>query len=109
MTAMEALPELVTQHLEEVRALCEKYRVKRLAIFGSAVKGTFDPKRSDLDFVVEFDDALWGSEGWHAYFGLKFALEDLFARNVDLVEWSAVKNPYFRQILELTQRDLYAA
>jgi predicted nucleotidyltransferase len=109
MTAMEALPEIVTQHLGEVRALCEKYRVKRLAIFGSAVKGTFNPETSDLDFVVEFHDDVRGSDGWHAYFGLKFALEDLFGRNVDLVEWGAVKNPYFRQILELTQRDLYAA
>lgn len=106
---MEALPEIVTEHLEEVRALCEKYRVKRLAIFGSAVKGTFDPERSDLDFVVEFDDDVRGVEGWNAYFGLKFAFEDLFGRKVDLVEWGAVKNPYFRQILEMTQRDLYAA
>jgi predicted nucleotidyltransferase len=106
---MEALPEIVTEHLAEVRALCEKYRVKRLAIFGSAVKGTFDPATSDLDFVVEFDDALWGVDGWDAYFGLKFALKDLFAREIDLVEWSAVENPYFRQILETTQRDLYAA
>jgi predicted nucleotidyltransferase len=109
MTGMEALPEIVTRHLDEVRALCEKYRVKRLAIFGSAVKGTFDPATSDLDFVVEFEDDVFGLDGWNAYFGLKFALEDLFARHIDLVEWSAVRNPYFRQVLELTQRDLYAA
>ncbi len=109
MTSMDALPEIVTEHLAEVRALCEKYRVKRLAIFGSAVKGTFDPEKSDLDFVVEFDDDLFGSAGWHAYFDLKFALKDLFSRNVDLVEWQAVENPYFRQVLEMTQRDLYAA
>jgi predicted nucleotidyltransferase len=109
MTSMEALPEIVTAHLPEVRALCEKYRVKRLAIFGSAVKGTFDPEKSDLDFVVEFQDDLFGVDGWHAYFDLKFALKALFGRNVDLVEWEAVKNPYFREVLELTQRDLYAA
>ncbi len=109
MTAMEALPEIVTQHLEEVRGLCEKYRVKRLAIFGSAVQGTFDPERSDLDFVVEFDDDVRGSAGWHAYFDLKFALQDLFSRSVDLVEWSADLKPYFREVLAATQRNLYAA
>jgi hypothetical protein len=106
---MEALPEIVTEHLEEVRGLCEKYRVKRLAIFGSAVKGTFDPATSDLDFVVEFQDDVRGVDGWNAYFGLKFAFEDLFARNVDLVEWGADLKPYFRKALETTQRDLYAA
>jgi uncharacterized protein len=103
---MEALPEIVTEHLAEVRALCEKYRVKRLAIFGSAVKGTFDPATSDLDFVVEFHDDV---RGWHEYFDLKFALRDLFERDIDLVEWQAVVNPYFREVLGLTQRDLYAA
>ena len=109
MTGMEALPEIVTQHLEEVRALCEKYRVKRLAIFGSAVKGTFDPATSDLDFVVEFHDDVVGSAGWHAYFDLKFALEELFSRNVDLVEWDADLKPRFRKALESTQHNLYAA
>jgi len=109
MTAMEALPEIVTEHLAEVRALCEKYRVKRLAIFGSAVKGTFDPATSDLDFVVEFYDDVVGSAGWHAYFDLKFALKDLFGREVDLVEWDADLKPRFRKRLEATQRDLYAA
>jgi uncharacterized protein len=109
MTAMEALPEIVTQHLEEVRALCEKYQVKRLAIFGSAVKGTFDPARSDLDFVVEFHDDFVGSAGWHAYFDLKFALQDLFSREVDLVEWDADLKPRFRKAVESTQRNLYAA
>jgi len=109
MTAMEALPELVTQHLEEVRALCEKYRVKRLAIFGSAVQGTFDSTTSDLDFVVEFDDDVFGVDGWNAYFGLKFALQDLFLRAVDLVEWGADLKPYFREVVAATQRDLYAA
>jgi predicted nucleotidyltransferase len=109
MTAMEALPEIVTEHLAEVRALCEKYRVKRLAIFGSAVKGTFDPEKSDLDFVVEFFDIRHPETGEDTYFGLKFALEDLFQRNIDLVEWEAKLKPYFRQALEQTQRDLYAA
>ena len=45
---MDALPALVTEHLGEVRALCEKYHVRKLTIFGSAVKGTFDPETSDL-------------------------------------------------------------
>jgi predicted nucleotidyltransferase len=59
--------------------------VRRLNLFGSAARGDFDPQRSDVDFLVEFDrthtDAL--------YFGLKEALEGLLGRPVDLVESGA--------------------
>ena len=105
---MDALPAAITDHLDDIRALCVKYRVKRLAVFGSAVKGTFDPARSDVDFVVEFR-GVPEAAGWHVYFDFKFALQDCLGRSVDLVEFSAVKNRYFREILEDTQREIYAA
>jgi len=100
------LPALITDHLDEIHDLCGRYGVKRLAVFGSAVKGTFDPTRSDVDFVVEFDGS---SDGWHSYFDLKFGIEELLGRPIDLVGMAAVDNPYFRQAIELTQRELYAA
>ena len=102
------LPSLLTDHLDEIRKLCSKYGVQRLAIFGSAVKGTFDPVRSDFDFVVEFHSNGRG-DGWHSYFDLKFAIEELLGRPIDLVGMAAVDNPFFRQAIERTQRDLYAA
>ncbi|MEA2415308.1 MAG: uncharacterized protein QOI58_1965 [Thermoanaerobaculia bacterium] len=105
---MTSLPTVLTDHLDEIRALCGRYRVKRLAVFGSAVDGSFDPERSDVDFVVEFE-TLEPSDGWHSYFDLKFALEDLLRRPVDLVGMTAVENPFFRRSIELTQRELYAA
>jgi predicted nucleotidyltransferase len=63
MRRMEALPVEITERLDAVRALCEKYSVRRLTLFGSAVKGTFDPKRSDVDFLVEFEciRTLWSA------------------------------------------------
>jgi hypothetical protein len=107
MPPMTALPALITDHLAEVRALCEKYRVKRLTLFGSAVKGTFDPEKSDLDFAVEFfGDARQG--GFDSdYFRLLTDLQNLFGRAVDLVERAAIKNPYFVQVLMLTEQPLY--
>ena len=108
MPAMEPLPEIVTQHLDEVRALCEKYGVKRLGIFGSAVKGKFNPETSDLDFVVEFfphEPAGFKSP----YFRLAHELEDLFQRPVDLVERTAIRNPYFHKVLQLSEQSLYVA
>jgi uncharacterized protein len=104
---MNALPPLITQHLDEVRALCEKYRVKRLTLFGSAVKGTFDEATSDLDFAVEFlpDTPPGGLRG--PYFSLLRDLQDLFGRSIDLVDCHMIENPYFREVLELTQKEVY--
>ncbi len=106
---MNALPPLITQHLDKVRALCEKYHVKRLTLFGSAVKGTFDEVTSDLDFAVEFhpheDPLVRGAR----YLDLLIDLQGLFHRSVDLVAVKAIRNPYFRQVLESTERSLYEA
>ncbi|HYK01506.1 MAG TPA: nucleotidyltransferase domain-containing protein [Thermoanaerobaculia bacterium] len=106
---MDALPPEIAEHLDEVRTLCEKYSVKRLTLFGSAVKGTFDPATSDLDFAVEFfphpDPLVRGDRYWD----LLFSLQTLFARDIDLVVLSSVKNPYFIQVLEMTQRSVYEA
>jgi predicted nucleotidyltransferase len=107
MHRMDALPEIVTEHLGEVRALCEKYSVRKLTIFGSAVKGTFDPEKSDLDFVVEFLPDTKRSGFDDPYFSLLIALQDVFGREVDLVERRAIKNPYFVKVLALTERALY--
>jgi predicted nucleotidyltransferase len=102
------LPTVITDHLDEIRELCGKHGVKRLAVFGSAVKGTFDQARSDVDFVVDFKTTR-PSDGWHSYFDFKFAIEELLGRPIDLVGMAAVDNPYFREAIELTQRELYAA
>ena len=45
----------VAEKRSEVIALCEQYEVIRLALFGSAARGDFDPAKSDLDFLVLFD------------------------------------------------------
>src|ERR1051325_9721245 len=106
---MNALPPVIEEHLGEVRALCEKYRVKRLAVFGAAVKGTFDPERSDLDFVVEFEWDPDPLERGPPYLELGDELKDLFRRNIDLVVASPVLNPYFAEVLRATQQPVYAA
>jgi predicted nucleotidyltransferase len=106
MRAMDALPEIVTEHLDEVRALCEKYSVRKLTIFGSAVKGTFDPEKSDLDFVVEFEWHPDPSERGRRWLELWDELKDLFGRNIDLLVASTIENP---QSIEDTHVELYAA
>jgi len=99
---------LFTQRQAEVEALCRRYHVRRLELFGSAASGQDRPGESDLDFLVEFNPPSPGAYA-DAYFGLLEALQLLFGRPVDLVVASAIKNPYFRQSVELTKTLLYAS
>jgi uncharacterized protein len=92
--------------LSTIGRLCRQYRVRRLDVFGSAVTTSFDPKRSDIDFLVEFEP---GTVSLQTYFGFKEALELLLDRPVDLVSPNALTNPYFAATVEQTRQELYAA
>jgi len=102
---------MIAAVLEKRRALddiCRRYRVKRLVLFGSALRSDFAPERSDLDFLVEFEPIDAGARA-DAYFGLLFDLEELFGRPIDLVETGAVRNPYVRRTINRYQETVYAA
>lgn len=93
----------------EVAALCEKYGVERLDLFGSAAGEGFDPEASDLDFVVSFERRD-PPELFDRYFGLKEDLEYLFDRGVDLVtEGALLKDPDFAEGISGKRVSLYAA
>src|SRR5262244_388898 len=64
----------IALHRRELRALCRRFHVRRLDLFGSAARGDFDPERSDTDFLVEFDRAHPDALSLRTYFGLKEAL-----------------------------------
>lgn len=98
---------LIDKHREELIDLCQKYHVKRLDVFGSAARGDF-VKSSDIDFLVEFDSEAT-QRRFDNYFDLHRALEQLFARPVDLVEPGGLRNPYFTQQVNETRRQIYAA
>lgn len=100
--------ETIEANLPALRALCRRFRVRRLDLFGSATTGRFDPARSDLDFLVEFEEAAPRGLGG-AYFGLLRALEGLFGRNIDLVTERGLQNPYRRRRIEAEKRTLYSA
>lgn len=96
------------EQIEVVKGLCRRYHVRKLDLFGSAVTGDYDPKRSDLDFVVEFLPSARPAYA-DTFFGLLEGLEKLFGMPVDLVVGSAVTNPYFRDEVEETSTPFYEA
>lgn len=82
-------------HQHEVANLCRRYGVRRLDVFGSAaVQETFDPNRSDVDLLVEFEPHT-GMGPADQYFGLLEELQGLFQREIDLVSVRGLRNPYF--------------
>src|SRR4029079_272919 len=89
-------------------ALCRRYGVDKLEVFGSATSERFDAVHSDVDFLVELHRASPG-ELSDRYFGLLEALEDLFGRPVDLVMTRAIRNPYFLEGIGPSRTLLYAA
>lgn len=98
----------IEERQRELAELCERFGVRRLELFGSAVGKRFDPESSDLDFLVDFDPAPHGLLA-DRYLGLLEALETLFGKPVDLVMIGAVKNPYFLEGIEPSRTLLYAA
>jgi predicted nucleotidyltransferase len=103
-----ALPPVIEARRAEIAAICARFGVRRLELFGSAATGAFDPARSDVDFLVALD-AGRRIDPLEQYFGLKEALETLFGRSVDLVEEGASSNRYFLESLNKSRRLLYAA
>jgi len=99
---------LIEDKRTAIEELCQRFNVAKLDVFGSATNGAFDPARSDLDFLVEFQPLEPGPLA-DAYFGLLAALGRLFNRKVDLVTPKAIKNPYFLRAVNQTRRMLYAA
>jgi predicted nucleotidyltransferase len=98
----------IEQRRAELEALCRRFQVRRLEVFGSAATDELRQETGDLDFLVEFEDPA-GPGYADRYFGLLEAMEELFGRPVDLVVASAIKNPYFRESVERTRAVLYAA
>jgi uncharacterized protein len=102
------LAEIVNKR-DALKVLCERYDVAQLEVFGSAARGVdFDPAASDVDFLVVFKA---GSQldPLDQFFGLADSLKDLLGRPVDLVEASAVRNPYVRAAIDRSREVVYGA
>lgn len=88
--------------------LCDRNEVRRLAVFGSALRDDFTPSESDVDLLVEFKP-MPPAQYARNYFKLLAELEQLFGTAVDLVEAEPIENPYFLKELEATKVILYEA
>ncbi|HII02772.1 TPA: nucleotidyltransferase family protein [Methanosarcinaceae archaeon] len=86
---------------EHEKLIRQKFGVKRIGIFGSFARGE-EREDSDLDVLVEFEE---GQKTFDNYMDLKFYLEDLFGRKVDLVTEKALK----RQLKDIIMKEVVYA
>ena len=96
---------IIEQHIKDINKLCVIHKVKELYAFGSVLTEKFDSD-SDVDFVVDFypiDVSLYTDN----YYDLKFSLQKILNRQIDLLEEKAIKNPYFRQAIDQQRQLIY--
>jgi len=91
---------------QRIKAFCNKWRVQKLSVFGSALREDFGPE-SDVDLLVE----LRPGHGLTLYDWVDMIeeLEGIFGRKVDLVAKSGLKNPFRREAILRTAEVVYAA
>lgn len=101
---------LVADQKQAIRALCRKYGVRRLEVFGSAARGEdFEPGRSDIDFLVEVEPNRSPAFSMTDYLDLQEELAELLGRPVDLVMANSVQNPYRRTEIERSREVVHDA
>lgn len=98
--------QLVETRLSTIAALCRRFGVSRLDLFGSAALGNFDPASSDLDFVATFNDTKRSGYA-DRYLGFAEALESLLGRPVDVITERSIRSPLFRQAVEAARQKVY--
>ena len=92
------------EHKERIRQICRSLAVHRLDLVGSAARDDFQPERSDIDVLVDFE----GNEKlFERYFDLKQQLENCFKRHVDIIQLKALKNPYVKRTIESDRITVY--
>ena len=91
------------RYTADIVKLCETHKVKSLYAFGSVLTDHFTSE-SDIDLIVDFAN-MEVEDYADNYFDLKFSLQEVFNRPIDLLEEIAIKNPYFKQSVN-RQREL---
>lgn len=102
---MSVLPQ---PQLDAIAAACKRHHVASLHAFGSVLRPDYRPGESDIDLLVEFQP-LDASSLYKAYFALLNDLRQGLTSRVDLVMADAVRNPYIRQSIDASKRQIYAA
>lgn len=99
---------IIKKHINKIRQVCRKLGIKRMHVFGSAVKGHFN-KDSDIDLLISFDENLTIEEYTTNYFQLQYQLRQLLNREIDIITESSLSNPYLLESINESKQLIYEA
>lgn len=87
--------KLIEMNLDKIIALCKKYKVAKLWVFGSILTPRFNDN-SDIDFLVDFDENnIELLDYADNYFNFIHEIESVMGRKVDMVVNKSIKNRFF--------------
>ena len=92
---------------DAIAALCRRFGVIALDVFGSAAGGRFDPSSSDYDFIARFAASDAGESLGRRYVAFSEALEALLGRPVDVMTDHPIANPYLRAAVAASRQPFY--
>ena len=99
--------KLIELNLQRIIDLCRSHKVKTLSVFGSILTDRFNDN-SDVDLLVDFEPIDHETFDYVGnYFGLRDALEKLFNRKVDLIEYGNNLNPIFKALVDKKKQLIY--
>ncbi len=96
---------IIESNISEICALCSQHKVSDMSVFGSVLTNRFSDE-SDIDLLVNFKKEEI-SDYFDNFFELKYALEALLGRSVDLVEEHTIKNPYLKASIDNSKALIY--
>ncbi len=94
-----------SDYIDDINKLCSIYCVRHLYAFGSVLTKNYNAQ-SDIDLIVDFLP-INSNNYADNYYDLKFSLEQILNKKVDLLEERAIKNPYFLEVINGKKEILY--
>ena len=98
--------DLIYDNLDKIIALCKKYKVKNMYVFGSILTPRFNDD-SDVDLLFNFNSEINYNNYAENFFTLYDELRSTFRREIDLVDEHTIRNPYFKEEIDDTKKLIY--
>lgn len=99
--------KIIEMNIDKIAALCKKYKVAKLWVFGSILTPRFND-HSDIDFLVEFDETKLDLLDYaDNFFDFIHEIEKVVGRKVDMVINKSIKNRFFRKEVDQTRKLLW--
>ena len=100
--------KLIELNMDKIIALCKKYKVAKLWVFGSILTPRFND-RSDVDFLVDFDEEQIELLDYaDNFFDFFHAIEEVIGRKVDMIVNKSIRNRFFRQEVDQTRKLIWS-